>query len=76
MRAFLLAALLACSPTQRYALRRCPTHVTILGDFVAGTAALAVSVLAYSSGRAARAATYGGVGMLIYLGANEAECRR
>ena len=78
MRAALLIALLAvgCSPIQRYAVRRCPTQVTLLADFVSGTTALAISVLAFNNGRNTRSFTYAALGMGFYLGANHAECRR
>ena len=69
-------ALASCAPTQRYAMKRCPTVYASLVDFTISATALALSALAYNAQQYGRAAANAGVGMGVALAANVAECRR
>lgn len=75
--AILLALYLAaCAPTQRYAMKRCPTVYASLVDFTITGVALALSTVAYSNGENARTVALAGGGMGLALASNISECRR
>lgn len=75
-RAFVFAALLGCSPATRLALHRCPTMITGFADFAAGSTLLGMSVLAYNADRDTRAFTFAVSGMVLFVAAGVAECKR
>lgn len=66
----------ACAPTQRYALRRCPTVYASLVDFTISLTAFAIGALKYNRGETGIALGYVGAGGAVALSSNIAECRR
>lgn len=70
-----IALLTGCSLSYQQVTKRCPTTTLLLGDFVSGGVALAISALKWNAGKHAESLAYTTTGGLIFLSANIAELR-